>query len=92
MNSTSIVLQQAWSACSWTLLSCAGIVGLVALISPQTFQSLSKRGGRWLDSEKMLARLDKRIDVDQAILPHSLVLGAAVVATVAIVCARFTVF
>lgn len=90
MNSTSISLQIFLERCSWFLLASAGLLGLVALASPKTFRSLAQFGGQWLDSSKLFAHLDKRIDVDRVVLPYSRALGAAVIATVAILCLRFT--
>jgi hypothetical protein len=90
MHSADASLPALWGSISWVLLGCAGIVGFVALVSPKTFRSLADLGGRWLDSEKLLARLDKRIDIDRMVLPYSRWLGAAVLATVAILCLRAT--
>lgn len=84
------MLQSFWGTCFWILLAIAGLLALVALVSPATFRSLAKFGGHWLDSSKLLARLDKQIDVDRLVLPYSRVLGAAVIATIAILCFRFS--
>lgn len=89
MNSTS--LQVFWENSSWFLLVSAGLLGVVALVSPKTFRSLAEQGGQWLDSGKLLEKLDKRIDVDRLVLPYSRILGAAVIATVAVLCFRFSV-
>ena len=86
MNSTLILVERIWEPCSWFLLASAGVVGLVALVSPKTFQRVAEIGGVWCDSSKVLARLDKPIDVDRLVLPHSRLLGAAVLAAVAILC------
>lgn len=91
MNSAPTLIQNFWGPCSWFLLAAAGLIGLVALVSPKTFRSLAELGGRWLDSEKLIAQLDKRIDVDRLVLPYSRWLGAAVVAAVAILCFRFSI-
>lgn len=91
MHSAPNLLQTLWGPLSWTLLGLAGIIGLVALLSPRTFRSFAEYGGRWLDSEKLLAQLDKRIDVDRLVLPYSRWLGAAVVAAVAIIGFRFSI-
>ncbi len=91
MHSAPTLIQNLWGPCSWFLLVGAGLIGLVALVSPKTFRSLAELGGRWLDSEKLLAQLDKRIDVDRLVLPYSRWLGAAVVAAVAILCFRFSI-
>lgn len=91
MDSASVSLQTFWENSTWFLLASAGLLGLVALASPKTFQSLAQQSGRWLDSGKLLAHLDKRVDVDRLVLPYSRFLGAAVIVTVAILCFRFTV-
>ena len=91
MNSASTLLQNVWGPSSWILLALAGLVGLVALVSPKTFRSVAEFGGRWLDSEKLLAKLDRKIDVDRLVMPYSRWLGAAVVAAIAILCFRFSV-
>ncbi|MBC7821027.1 MAG: hypothetical protein IAG10_29430 [Planctomycetaceae bacterium] len=91
MNSAPNLLQTLWGPCSWILLALAGVIGLVALVSPKTFRSLAEFGGRGLDSDKWLAQLDKRIDVDRLVLPYSRWLGAAVITAVAILCFRFSI-
>jgi uncharacterized membrane protein YesL len=90
MNSLSPVLQTFWTNCLWILLAIAGLLAVVALVSPATFRSLAKHGGQWLDSSKLVAFLDKQIDIDRLVLPYSRVLGAAVIATIAILCFRFS--
>lgn len=87
MNPT---LQPFWETCFWSLLAVAGVLALIALVSPAMFRSLAEYGGRWRDSSKLLEKLDKPIDVDRLVLPYSRVLGAAVIATIAILCARFS--
>lgn len=67
-----------------------GLFALVAVASPKTFRLLAKYGGHWLDSSKLLAALDKPIDVDRLVLPYSRVLGAAVLATITLLCVRFS--
>ena len=84
------MLQSFWGTCFWILLAIAGLLALVALVSPATFRSLANFGGRWLDSSKLLARLDKQIDVDRLVLPYSRYLGAAVIATIAVLCFHFS--
>lgn len=91
MNPMSLQLQTFWETCYWILLAIAGLFALVALVSPATFRTLAKYGGHWLDSGKLLGALDKPIDVDRLVLPYSRVLGAAVLATIALLCFRFSV-
>jgi hypothetical protein len=68
----------------WGILFVVGVLGLVALVSPQAFASLAVRGGRWVDTSKVIAKLDARIDLDERVLPYSRVLGVAVIASVAV--------
>jgi hypothetical protein len=68
----------------WALLALAATVGLIALASPTLFAKLSGVGNRWIDTSSMLAKLDRRIEVDSRILPYSRLLGAAVVASVSL--------
>lgn len=91
MNSTLILVERIWVPCSWVFLASAGVVGIVALVSPKTFQRVAEIGGHWLDSNKVLKRLDMPIDVDRLVLPHSRLLGAAVLTSVAILCFRLAV-
>lgn len=91
MNSTLTLVQRVWEPCSWILLVGAGVLRLVALVSPRTFQRVAEIGGLWLDSNKVLARLDKPIQVDKLVLPHSRLLGAAVLAAVAILGFRLAI-
>ena len=76
---TTYALSTALSA-----LGLIGVFGAIALVSPRMFASLAKGGGRWLDTSHVLATLDKRVDVDDRVLPHSRLLGVAVLASVAL--------
>lgn len=88
MNPLFALLQTIWGPFSWILLASSGLLGLVALLSPQTFERIAAYGSRWIDSNKVLERLDRPIDVDQWMLPHSRKLGAAVLVAVAILAFR----
>jgi hypothetical protein len=68
----------------WTFLGLTGLAGLVALTSPRLFSKLAAGGSRWIDTARWLSRLDEPIDVDRFVLPYSRWLGAAVIASVAI--------
>ena len=65
-------------------LSLCGLLGLLALLSPQLFGRIATFGGRWIDSAKALAAFDKRVDVDQYVLRHSRILGSLVIASVSV--------
>jgi hypothetical protein len=65
----------------WFLMGALTLVGAVAIISPQKFGKLATRGSEWVDSNKLLSALDRRIDIDRAVLPFSRLLGFAVLAS-----------
>lgn len=73
----------------WTVLGAVGLVGLVAVVSPRGFAAMSLRSGQWIDSEKILEKLDQRFDVDQYVLPYSRTLGCFVLASVVVLAGRF---
>ena len=68
----------------WTTLALLGLVGLIAVISPNRFQKLATRGGQWVDTNKLAEVLDKRVDIDRYVLPFSRLLGVAVILSVAV--------
>jgi len=74
---------EIWMAGVWASLGALAFVGLLAIVSPSKFSALSSRGSRWVDTSKVLAQLDRRVDVDQYILPYARFLGVAVLASVA---------
>jgi hypothetical protein len=66
------------------LLSLCGLFGLIALLSPRHFEVLARKSSRWIDSRRIVEVLDRRIDVDDYVLPHSRLLGALVLAAVSV--------
>jgi hypothetical protein len=73
-----------WEPVGWALLLIFGLLGALALASPRLFERIATGGSRWIDTNQMLAVLDKRYDIDRHILPFSRVLGALVLASVAV--------
>ncbi len=68
----------------WMGIGVLAALGLLALVSPHRFSVLATRGGHWVDTDRFFAALDKRIDVDQYVLPFSRILGGAVLAAAAL--------
>jgi hypothetical protein len=71
----------------WVTMGFLAAIGLLAIVSPATFTALSSTSNRWVDSEKYLKLLDKRIEIDQYVLPYSRWLGVAVILSVALLAA-----
>ena len=65
----------------WFFIGILAAIGILAMASPQRFAKLADRSGSWIDTNKALAFLDKRIDIDRHVLPFSRVLGFAVLAS-----------
>jgi ribose/xylose/arabinose/galactoside ABC-type transport system permease subunit len=73
----------------WTLLGIFSGIGLVAVISPRCFSTITNQSSTWVDTNKLLSTLDKRVDIDKYVLPFSRVLGVSVLVAVAIIAFLF---
>ena len=62
----------------WGIGGFFAVVGLVAVVSPRHFATLARFGNRWIDTSHFLSKLDRRVDVDDRVLPYSRFLGASV--------------
>ena len=82
-------VQNGREAIVWSALGAVGALGLLAMLSPGRFSAISARGSHWVDTNRLLAQLDKRIEVDHYILPHARLLGLAVVVSAAILAWTF---
>lgn len=69
----------------WGLLALIATIGVVAVASPRWFARLDAIGSRWIDTSRWVAKLDRRIDVDARVLPHSRLLGGAVLMSVGLI-------
>ena len=74
-----------WGPFAWIFLGLIGALGLLAVLSPRRFAAVANRGGLWVDTNKLLEHLDRRIDIDTYVLPFSRWLGVAVLASVAVI-------
>jgi hypothetical protein len=73
----------SWAPAFWALMGIFAAAGLLAMVAPKRFAALTQRSSQWVDTEKILTALDRKIDVDQYVLPHSRLFGAFVLAGVA---------
>jgi len=66
----------------WTALGMLAAIGAVALFCPDLFRKIAVRSNHWIDTNKILSYLDRRIDIDHHVLPFTRHLGIAVLAAV----------
>ena len=71
-----------WDPLVWVLLGIFGGFASVAVVSPRRFAQLQERSNQWVNTNKLVALLDKRVDVDRFFMPHSRLLGVVVLASV----------
>jgi len=71
---------------AWSVLGLLGTVGLVAVANPRWFRSLASMSNTWVDSDRMLQALNRRVEVDHLILPFSRALGVAVLVATGCLC------
>ena len=90
MQTVTLVAQINWAPLVWATLGIIAALGLLALVSPTRFAAVATRGNQWVDSAKYLEVLDRKVDVDQLVLPFSRWLGAAVLASVALLAVLYT--
>ncbi len=92
MSGSAIIGSVNASSVVWGMLGLIALVGLVALVSPRVFRTLAVRSNQWVDTDRVLACLDRRVDIDHHVLPFARPLGFAVltaVAVIALVYARY---
>jgi len=84
MHGLLFSVQLAWEPIALALLAFAGLLGLLAVVSPRLFQKLAGQTDRWVDTNRALECLDRKVDIDAYVLPRSRLLGVAVLASVAV--------
>ena len=67
-----------------SVLSALGITGVLAIVSPRSFARIASSCSRWVDSANLLHVFDKRVELDQCVLPYSRALGVLVVLSVSL--------
>ena len=65
------------------LIGFAGVVAVLAILSPRLFRVLSTRSSSFIDSARFLAFFDKSVNVDGFFLRYPRALGVLVLASVA---------
>ena len=90
MQTVTLIAQVNWAPVVWVALGMIAALGLIAIVSPSRFAAIATRGNQWVDSGKYLEVLDRKVDVDQLVLPFSRWLGVAVLASVALLAVLYT--
>jgi hypothetical protein len=73
---------QFWHTLLITSLGAFGAFGLLALVNPRLFAAVATFSSQWVNSKRFFDFLDRRINVDKFVLPHSRLLGVLVLASV----------
>lgn len=68
------ILHEAWPTILLSFLGLAGVVGLLALVSPKMFAIATEAGGTWVTAPKF----ESVISIDQFVIRHSRRFGALV--------------
>lgn len=84
MFAVQVASPQVMTVLFWGLVAVAGLPALIALVNPRWFARLDSQGDQWIDSSKVLACLDKRVEIDHLLLPFSRLLGGAAVTALAV--------
>ena len=87
MNMPYFLSSVQWESVIWILLGLAAGVALTAVLNPRLFSVLSTRSGVWIDIDVVTRKLDKRINIDRRVLPHSRLLGAMSIAAASVLAA-----
>ncbi len=58
------------------------LCGVVAVLSPRTFEAIARYARRGVDTKRCLAWLDKEVDVDEFVLRHARLFGLVTVAAI----------
>lgn len=68
----------------WAVLGILAAIGLLAVVSPRRFQTVCRGSDRWVDTDALLEPLNRRIDLDQHVMPFSRLLGVSVLMAVGV--------
>jgi len=90
MNMLQVLTHNQWWYVVWTLLGIVGASGLLAVLSPRRFSWLATRSSVWFESERLLKKLDRRIEIDSYVLRDCRLFGVLVVAAAAVIAAFCT--
>lgn len=82
MNPALVLGSAQWLCVMWGGLAVSGFLGLLALLSPRLFASVATCGKTWVDVDRLLRKLDRKIDIDDYVLHHSRMFGVMVLAAV----------
>lgn len=75
-----LIVSLVWHPALLTAAGLTVLLGLVAVIRPPCFHALAWHGSTWVDSNRWVALLDRRIDVDAYVLPHARLFGCLLLA------------
>jgi hypothetical protein len=59
----------------WTVTGLIGLFGFLAVMFPHRFTSVARSSATWVDTSHVLSVLDRRVEVDGAVLRHPRAFG-----------------
>jgi len=68
----------------WSIVTFVGSFGIWAVCWPQRFAQLARTSSSWIDSNKLLAVFDKRVELDGFVLRYTRVFGLALLMGLAV--------
>ena len=82
MESILTLLEITANPLFFCLLGVGAVSGIVALASPRLFCRIAAVCNRSIDTDRILASLDRSVNIDRVVIKHLRLLGAAAVASV----------
>ncbi len=76
------IVGEVCSALMFAFFGLAGMVGMLALVSPKVFAVAAEVGGLWVTAPKSRSGFESPIDIDQFVIRHSRKFGILVVTVV----------
>lgn len=76
----------------WPFLLVVGALGLIAVFFPRQFRVLAYRSSKWIDTDKVLSTMDKRVEIDRLVLRHARLFGGIVILACALLAYLYLVY
>ena len=82
MQYLALIVSDPWVF--WSVVTFVGSFAIWAIFWPQRFAQIAQVSSSWVDSTKLLAVLDRRIEIDQFVLRYTRAFGVALLSGLAL--------